>query len=74
MLNIIIKNARNLMHLTDDILDLTRIGGKISVLNREKIDFYPYLLNFTKDAKSFCRKKTTTWNWSSNITTKSFWI
>ena len=41
MLNVIIKNARKLMHLTDDILDLTRIEEKILVLDKEKIDLYP---------------------------------
>ncbi len=37
MLNIIIKNARKLMNITDDILDLARIEEKILVLNRKKL-------------------------------------
>ena len=45
MLNIIIKNARKLMHLTDDILDLAKIKEKTLVLNKENLDLYPYLLN-----------------------------
>lgn len=57
MLNIIIKNARKLMHLTDDILDLTRIEEKILVLNREKIDLYPYLLNLTKECQTLLHDK-----------------
>ena len=57
MLNIIIKNARKLMHLTDDILDLTRIEEKILVLNKEKFDLYPYLLNLTKECQTLLHDK-----------------
>ncbi len=57
MLNIIIKNARKLMHITDDILDLTRIEEKIMVLNKEKIDLYPYLLNLTKECQTLLQDK-----------------
>lgn len=52
MLNIIIKNARKLMNITDDILDLARIEEKILVLNKEKIDLHPYLLNLIKEYRT----------------------
>jgi two-component system sensor histidine kinase VicK len=52
MLNIIIKNARKMMNITDDILDLTRIEENILVLNKEKIDLYPYLLDIITEYQS----------------------
>ncbi len=52
MLNIIIKNARKLMNITDDILDLARMEEKILVLNKEKIDLHPYLLNLIKEYRT----------------------
>lgn len=57
MLNVIIKNARKLMHLTDDILDLTRIEEKILVLNKEKIDLYAYLLNIAREYQTLLHEK-----------------
>ena len=36
-------------HITDDIIDLARIKEKILVLNKEKLDLYPYLLNLIRE-------------------------
>jgi signal transduction histidine kinase len=49
MLNIIVKNATKLMHITNDIIDLARIEEKILVLNKEKLDLYPYLVNLISE-------------------------
>lgn len=49
MLKIIVKNATKLMHITNDIIDLARIEEKILVLNKEKLDLYPYLLNLISE-------------------------
>ena len=49
MLNIIVKNATKLMHITNDIIDLARIEEKILVLNKEKLDLYSYLLNLISE-------------------------
>jgi two-component system, OmpR family, sensor histidine kinase VicK len=49
MLNIIVKNVTKLMHITNDIIDLARIEEKILVLNKEKLDLYPYLLNLINE-------------------------
>jgi signal transduction histidine kinase len=60
MLNVIVKNARKLMHITDDIPDLTRIEEKILVLNKEKIDLYPYLLELIEECQTLLREKNNT--------------
>ncbi len=57
MLSIITKNAKKLLHLADDILDLTRIEEKILVLNKEKIDLYPYLSSLTKEYQTLLQDK-----------------
>lgn len=57
MLNVIIKNARKMIHLTDGILDLTRIEEKILVLNKKKIDLYQFLFSLTKECQILLHDK-----------------
>lgn len=57
MLTVIIRNARKMMHLTDGILDLTRIEEKILVLNKEKIDLYQFLSGLTKEYQTLLHDK-----------------
>ena len=51
LLEIIIKNARRLQKLTEDILDVTKIESKSLTLHKEKFDINKNILNVIKDVE-----------------------
>jgi signal transduction histidine kinase len=51
LLEIIIKNARRLQKLTEDILDVTKIESQLLALHKEKFDINKKILNVIKDVE-----------------------
>ena len=51
LLNIIIRNAKRLQRLTEDILDVTKIESQSLKLNKEKFDINKKILNVIKDVE-----------------------
>jgi two-component system, OmpR family, sensor histidine kinase VicK len=49
LIDAIIRNARRLEKLTEDILDVTRIESQLLTLNKEKFDINKQILNVIKD-------------------------
>jgi signal transduction histidine kinase len=49
LLEIIIRNARRLKRLTDDILDVSKIESQLLQLNKEKVDLNEIISNVVKD-------------------------
>jgi signal transduction histidine kinase len=52
LLNVIIKNAKRLQRLTEDILDATKIENSSMKLNKERFNFYNLLSSSVEDYKS----------------------
>jgi hypothetical protein len=51
LLEVIIKNARRLQKLTEDILDVTKIESQLLALHKEKFDINKNILNVIKDVE-----------------------
>ncbi len=51
LLEVIIKNARRLQKLTEDILDITKIESQSLTLHKEKFDINKKILNVIKDVE-----------------------
>ncbi len=51
LLNIIIRNAKRLQRLTEDILDVTKIESQSLKLNKEKFNINKKILNVIKDVE-----------------------
>ena len=54
LLNIVIKNAKKLKQLSDDILDLSKIESNSLKLFKEKFDIVELLLNIKDEYKTIC--------------------
>jgi signal transduction histidine kinase len=52
LLEVIIKNARRLQKLTEDILDVTKIESQLLTLHKEKFDINKNTLNVIKDVEN----------------------
>jgi signal transduction histidine kinase len=52
LLEIIIRNAKRLKRLTDDILDVSKIEIQLLKLNKEKVDLNDIISNVVKDYKN----------------------
>ena len=52
LLEIIIRNAKRLKRLTDDILDVSKIESQLLKLNKEKIDLNEIISNVVKDYRN----------------------
>jgi signal transduction histidine kinase len=52
LLDVVVRNARRLQRLTEDILDITRIESGSLVLKKEKLDIYELLVNAIDDSKN----------------------
>jgi len=51
LIDIISRNAKRLQHLTEDILDITKIESQTLKLNKEKINLNEKILNVINDVK-----------------------
>ncbi|MGC2572799.1 MAG: sensor histidine kinase [Candidatus Nitrosopolaris sp.] len=52
LLEIIIRNAKRLKRLTDDMLDVSKIENQLLKLNKEKVDLNDILSNIVKDYRN----------------------
>jgi two-component system sensor histidine kinase VicK len=52
MLDAVIRNAKRLRRLTEDILDITKIEGKSLQLEKEQFNLYEVILNVVQDYRS----------------------
>lgn len=59
ILDIIIRNAKRLQNLSEDILDVTRIEGKSLVLKKEKFNLNQLILNAITDSKNYVVREDT---------------
>ena len=57
MVEIIVRNARRLQRLTEDILDITRIEGKTLKLNKHNFILVRTIRGMIKDYTSEARNK-----------------
>jgi signal transduction histidine kinase len=52
LLDVVIRNARRLQRLAEDILDVTRIESQALTLNKERLNLIEVILNTIQDTKS----------------------
>jgi signal transduction histidine kinase len=52
LLDVVVRNARRLQRLTEDILDITRIESGSLVLKKEKFNIYDLLVNAIDDSRN----------------------
>lgn len=57
ILDVIIRNAKRLQNLSEDILDVTRIEGKSLVLKKEKFNLNLLILNAITDSKNYIARE-----------------
>ncbi len=57
ILDVIIRNAKRLRNLSEDILDVTRIESNSLLLNKEKFDLNQLILNAIADSRNYSTTK-----------------
>jgi signal transduction histidine kinase len=57
MLDVIIRNAKRLRNLSEDILDVTRIESHSLLIKKEKFDLNQLILNAVTDCKNYITNK-----------------
>ena len=57
ILDVIIRNAKRLRNLSEDILDVTRIESNSLLLNKEKFDLNQLILNAIADSRNYITTK-----------------